>query len=348
MKKIFLAIIAMTALAFSSCSNKVDLYSDDVETTIVYGMLDAGLDTNYFKITKSFVGNANEMAHNYAANNYTANELEVTLRGKFDDGHTETVRLDTIAIWIPYDANATFYSGCWQTYYYLETTGSHKLAAGTEYTINVLRKADSLNMTAKTKTINSFEFKTPMASQELAFKDVKKGKVEWRVRDPNTHFQSTAAYFEVTGYFHYSEKQPGSSSFEQRSIKWHLGEGKAEDLFATVNNDSYYVLNYVPENLYTILANDNYLNNNSPTGVERRFGKFEIVISAIGEELYNYYVIANSSSAIQDVPNYTNVTNGKGIVSSRISKNRENTIKEDTRKDIVATFPKYGFVNQTN
>ena len=70
MKKIFLTIIAIAAVIFNSCSNKVDLYSDEGETTVVYAMLDAGADTNFVKITKSFIGNANDLTHNYEASNY--------------------------------------------------------------------------------------------------------------------------------------------------------------------------------------------------------------------------------------------------------------------------------------
>ena len=76
MKKIIWTIFAIAALVFSSCSNKVNLYSDEGDTTIVYAMLDTGADTNFFKITHSFVGNVNDLAQNYDANNYEQ-ELQI-------------------------------------------------------------------------------------------------------------------------------------------------------------------------------------------------------------------------------------------------------------------------------
>ena len=51
MKRLIYTIFAIAALILSSCSNKVDLYSDEGETTVVYGMLDTNADTNFFKIT---------------------------------------------------------------------------------------------------------------------------------------------------------------------------------------------------------------------------------------------------------------------------------------------------------
>ena len=96
MKKIFLTLIAIAALVFSSCNNKVELYSYEGNTTIVYAMLDAGADTNFFKITHSFVGDVSQLAYDYDANNYSYDELEVTFSGIFE-GNTQaqTITLDT-------------------------------------------------------------------------------------------------------------------------------------------------------------------------------------------------------------------------------------------------------------
>ena len=214
MKKIFFAIFAIAALVFSSCSNKVDLYSDEGDTTIVYAMLDTGADTNFFKITHSFIGNANELAHNYDANNYTYDELEVTFTGVFEDSPaTQTIALDTISIWIPYNPNSTFYSGCYQTYYYT----TKKLLEGKEYTLNVLRKADNVTISATSKTINTFVFKKPVTNV-VGFTG-QSASVEWRVRDASTMYHSTASYFEVYGFFNYSELMPGATDTVKRSIQ---------------------------------------------------------------------------------------------------------------------------------
>ena len=343
MKKIFFAIFAIAALVFSSCSNKVDLYSDEGDTTIVYAMLDTGADTNFFKITHSFIGNANELAHNYDANNYTYDELEVTFTGVFEDSPaTQTIALDTISIWIPYNPNSTFYSGCYQTYYYT----TKKLLEGKEYTLNVLRKADNVTISATSKTINTFVFKKPVTNV-VGFTG-QSASVEWRVRDASTMYHSTASYFEVYGFFNYSELMPGATDTVKRSIQWSLGEGTEANLFTTANNDMYYAVNYTPNALFDIISQDAYLKNNSPYGVKRWFDKFEFRIFAIGEDLYNYNLIANSTSAIQDVPNYTNVTNGNGIMSARVAKSKFVTIMENTRIQICNDNEQFGFINDPN
>ena len=345
MKKLFYTLFALTALVFSSCSNKVDLYNDDGETTVIYGMLDANADTTFFKITKSFVGNVNELAPIYEVSNYKYDELEVTFSGIFvGENNTQTLTLDTISKWVPYDPDATFYSGCYQTYYYVPK----KLIEGGEYEINVLRKSDNVNISAKVKTINNFAYQKPTTTFPITFTDVTTTTttVEWKV--PVAPYKTTASYFEVTGYFHYAELQPGATDTAHLVMKWPLGSGKADDLYNTSTNMPYYMITYSPSALYSLLQYDTYLINNSPYGVKRWFEKFEFDVTAVGEDLYNYYLITNSSSAIQDVPNYSNINNGMGLVSSRITKPLYVTISERTRKKIIEKFPEYYFIYDPN
>ena len=344
MRSFFLAIIAFAAIVLTSCSNKVDLYADEGEHTIVYAVLDPGLDTNYFKITKSFLGNAQELAQNYDANNYKYDELEVKFSGNFIDqilpngqiiSSYYSLTLDTISRWIPYDANSTFYSGCWQTYYYT----TKKLMEDEEYTLEILRKTDNVTIKSKAKTINNFYFKKPGEGHKIEFKDLNRGTVEWKAKGS----VSTAAFFEVTAFFHYKELMPGATDTVWRSIKWYFGANKAENLFVQNDLIPHYAIGYVPKTLYNILSEDEYLLNNSPTGVQRWIEKFEIQITAIGDILYNYYLVTNSSSAIQDVPNYSNIENGKGIMSTRITKSIRNKVGERSREKIHDDY-RYGFI----
>lgn len=340
MKKLIYTVFVLATLVFTACSNKVDLYSDEGETTIVYAMLDAGLDTNFIKITHSFIGNANELAQDYEASNYTYDEIDVKFIGVFEGSNkVDTLQLDTISKWIPYDPNSVFYSGCYQTYYYVD----RKLKEGEEYKINVLRKADGVLVSAKTSTINTFSYKFPYSYMDVTFTDVEtsSAKVEWWVT--TAPYKSTASYFEVTGYFHYGELQPGAIDTTHLYITWPLGSGEADKLYNTSENLHFYMVSYKPASLYTLLENDKYLKENSPAGVKRFFEKFEFEITAIGEDLYNYYLITNSTSAIQDVPNYSNVDHGVGLVSSRVSKIQKNSLSEKTRRNVVSKFPQYKF-----
>ena len=111
--------ILLSLVVFNSCKTDVDIYAEGDETTIVYGYLDADADTNYLKITKSFLGNAIELAPDYSASNYDY-KLMVKLIGKFADmpNTVSTEILDTTSVFKPYDPDGIFYSGRDQVLYF--------------------------------------------------------------------------------------------------------------------------------------------------------------------------------------------------------------------------------------
>lgn len=336
MKKLNLILLALTTLTVLSCNNKVDLYSEKGDHTIVYMMLNSHADTNFAKITKSFVGNANVLAYDYNANNYAPGELKEVYLMK--EGNTSHIKMDTVSKWIPYNPNAQFYSGCYQTYYYTK----NKLAAGKSYKL-VIERSDGVTVSSTAKTINDFNITSPVETGQLNI-DASNGTVVWE--DKSGGVQTNASFFEVMAYFCYKEVMPGSTDTTSREIEWFLGEGQASKLFNST--DYNYSIRYKPSALYGIIENDKYLQNNSPYGVKRYIQKVRFEVTAIGEEMYNYLLINNSSSAIQDAPEYSNIENGYGLMSSRVTNSLRIVIKEVSKKKIVSEFPDYGFVYEPN
>ncbi len=54
-------VLLTTTLLISACSTDVDNFADYKDITIVYGMLEAGADTTFIKITKAFLGPGNAL-----------------------------------------------------------------------------------------------------------------------------------------------------------------------------------------------------------------------------------------------------------------------------------------------
>src|ERR1039458_2292444 len=78
-----------------SCSNKLDVYTQYKETTIVYGLLNQKDTTHYIKINKAFLGpgNALQIAQVYDSISY-ANQLTVQLTQVDVNGNTvKTINL---------------------------------------------------------------------------------------------------------------------------------------------------------------------------------------------------------------------------------------------------------------
>lgn len=333
MKKIFLTVLAITALILTSCKNTVDIYSNSGDSTIVYAMLDPGLDTNYFKITKSFVGNANQYAQNYDANNYGYDEIDVKLIGKFENmAGTQTLTLDTISKFLPYDTTSIFYNGCRQTYYYT----AKRLKDGESYRLEIFRKADSVTISTEVTTLSKFYYKTQkMQGIHPNFNMLKdNGLIAWYY----TNKVSKATYFDISIYFSYIEN-PGAFQTKQ-TIVWNVGSGAAENLYNS--NEDIYNIRFKPSSFFSILENDEHLKNTQASS-RRIIDTIKIKVSGIGEDLYNYYLVNNSPSAIQDVPNYSNIENGVGLVSARSSSLLPSKISKESLDKIVDDFPQYNF-----
>lgn len=341
MRKLNLIIFALLAMAMSSCNTKVDLYSDKGDSTVVYMMLDSHADTNYAKITKSFIGNANELAQNYEASNYKYDEIKAYLLK--DKVPQDTIWLDTISKWIPYDPNSIFYSGCYQTYYYT----ARKLTAGKNYKL-VINRNDGVTVSSNATTIDNFKFSIPNPENPgqnlLDITSVATKAVKWMNKGEN--LQSNAAYFEVVAYFRYKEVMYEGAEPTYKEIKWILGKGEAADLYNS--QQCYYSVNYNPNALLSVIENDPYLKNNSPYGVKRYIQRIRVEVTGVGDEFYNYLIINNSSSAIQDTPDFSNIENGRGLMSSRVTNTAYMTPDGPSRKEITNRFPSYGFVYDPN
>lgn len=315
----------------NSCNNDIDLFTDGEEKTVVYGYLDVEADTNYLKITKTFTGNAIELAPDYSASNYDY-KLDVQLIGKFasNPNLVRHVQLDTTSVYKPYDPESIFYSGREQVLYYT----TEKLLENEEYQLRIERK-DGEIVTSKVKTICGATIRKPMIN--ISFESPVTNRIEWR---SNT-FNQLASYYEVIGYFHYKQLSPGSTDTTYHVMRWFFGSGEGENMYNSSTLNMF--VNYTPTTFYSKLATDANIANNTEAYTRRFVDCFEIVITSTGNELYEYILIQNSGSAIMDTPEYTNINNGVGIFSSRSVCSKKLPINDHTINTLIREYPEWGF-----
>ena len=110
MKKLLLSLSLLAAvLGFNACSTDVDLYADYKDIPIIYGLLDASLDTNYIRINRAFSGSndnhidATEVALIEDSCNYPGKLRAYIVKYKNTYGNTyvptdDIIELDTITI----------------------------------------------------------------------------------------------------------------------------------------------------------------------------------------------------------------------------------------------------------
>ncbi|HOI32470.1 MAG: DUF4249 family protein [Bacteroidales bacterium] len=288
-------VIASLLVVFNSCSTDVDLYADYKDITIVYGLLDAGQDTNFIKITKAFLGpgNALEIAKDPDSSNY-AQKLNVILQGKKNGADQNPIVLDTITIHNKLAGDSIFYFPSQLLYY---TTAT--LDPNAQYTLKI--EPESKAIEAKTDMIASFGVVRPV--NFINFASTSATQIEWNSAHGGKRY-------EVQIIFNYKELRPGNPDTLYKQMFWNLGTRHSQGL----DGGEEMSVSYMGSEFYSRLGQelDDELN------VKRWAGEVLLTISAGGEELSTFIdVNAPSNSIVQEIPQYTNILNGYGIFSAR-------------------------------
>ncbi len=302
MKKSAFIITVALALAtlFHACSTNVDLYAEYKDISIVYGLLDPAIDTNYIKINRAFLGPGNSLitAKNPDSSNYPG-KLDVRIleysAGKNTPDHTYI--LDTITI--HNKVSGVFYAPHQKLYY---TTADIK--TGKTYELLIFKGNDTIKATTTIVGGTPFEIVSKNVDVSMS---TQKGKLRWR---ESNH----AGIYGLVLEFNYHEKLPGQDSTIQH-LAWKLGSFPASQL--KYENNAY-TLTLSNKAFWNELALK--LGSDSLVGV-RYLDTYPITvhITAGGDELHNYMEVnAPSSSIVQSIPEYTNLSGGAyGIFSSR-------------------------------
>jgi len=322
-KNSFLSVIVLLSLlaGISACSTDVDLYADYKDITIVYGLLDAGHDTNFVKITKAFLGpgNALEIAKDPDSSNY-AEKLNVILQGRKNSSDLNPIILDTITIYNKLAGDSIFYFPSQLLYF---TTAT--LDVNAKYTLKVAPEAKVIE--AKTDMIGSFGILRPV--NRINFASTVATQIEWNSARGGRRY-------EVNLKFYYKELRPGNPDTVFKVLNWNLGMRKSQ----TLDGGEGMSVSYLGEEFYTRLGQelDDVLN------VRRWADEVVLTISAGGEELSTFIdVNAPSNSIVQEIPQYTNIANGYGIFSARRQAQQTYTLSVLSETKLVEDHD-WGFV----
>lgn len=329
------------AAAMTSCNNKVNLYADYKDIPVVYGLLDMTKDTNYVKIIRAFSGNeqtsinANEIALIPDSNNYPgkldAKIIEYRHQGMGNNyvATGNVFELDTMTI---HDKESgVFYAPNQKVYF---TTGKFKPDEdnGTTYKYKLEIKKGNDTVSSETGIVGGESFKIITSNVDF---------------DPNQSSQPAkikfvlarnAAVYEFVMEFNYQEKLP-NQPLTDKKIKWSLGRYDVDKL--SEENNAYFVP-YNRETFWVRLADA--IGGDTLNAV-RYVGDFNLYIAAGGSELNNYIEVNTPSSSIsQTLPDYTNITGGYGVFSSRVNISRTMSMSNKTRTALVGKTS-WGFID---
>lgn len=335
MKRHYLSILLLFLFFFfNACEDDLDLDAEYKDITIVYGLMektDQGeSDTTFIKITKAFLGgNAYQNALIPDSSEYQE-KLYVELQ-KFDDSGIPTGNtyvFDTTTIHNKDTLSGDFYCPYQQMYYCIMPVNEDFI-----YKLKIIY--NNKEITSETCIVNNFSITKPGYSKWINYIPDKNLDFNWEM-------SANSASYEALIRFYFTEiwvdSQPGDSV--HRYIDWI--KAKTTPITIIVGNEE--SVTYATNIFYSAIKNlAPYPDQEKENKVLRRYsGKVEYFVYAAGETLTTYIdVNGPSGNIIQERPEYTNINNGYGIFSSRLSQSKSKILHTDTKmliKDLGVKF----------
>ena len=294
-------LFAFVGVLFS-CKTDFEINAPYDRIPIVYGVLDQGVDTQWIKINKSFLGTNNleypSINDSMYFDNVNVKVEEINPDGSIGDVYSLQDKIVDVAA-----GSGIFFTGQQRVYYFVDSN----LDETKEYRIS--GDGDGRKFSAKTNMIESFDFTNNFRIKTLApggislfnsgvYNDVKPA---WR-QSPD------AESYGIVMRFHYTEHRNGNVT--EKFVDWSLGEKKpttSGELEAVSNAESFFGL----------LANTPELKDT--VGVTKRvIGPVDFRITSANFILKTYIDVNKPNSGIAfDKPDYTNIEGGRGVWASR-------------------------------
>ncbi|WP_421754267.1 hypothetical protein [Croceimicrobium sp.] len=305
MKKFLAALGSLILL--SACDNEIDINAEYKDMTIMYGMLNPVLDTNYVRIQRGYLGDDPASASFGISDSlyYDSTEIDVFIR-EYNPGAT-TFNQEVELIWdnsIPLDSGIYTDEG----YHLYRIPSNFPIQSSREYEI-VVNRADGSVASARTGIVGSINITRPLPIITARYFD---GRLQFNVRqntdgnDPEAT-EKMIAYQPIL-YFHYKEynKTTGSEEFKTETIRLPLEENPFDQIDILFSGNE----------LYSALAAR--IEEDPSKNILRFFIGMDVEIIGASEELMTFIELSKPSTGVnQNRPQYEQVINGTGIVSSR-------------------------------
>ncbi len=309
MKWIFSLVIA--GFLFTACNNDLVVIDNWKNIPVVWGFVAKSDTAHYIKVQKAFLDpNTSAFVTAQVPDSLYYHEATVTLKHIASNQTYTLTKVDGNLEGYPLEPGVFANS---PNYLYKIKANEIDLVAGDKYEFSLVRDGIQTPVTAQTIILSAPVIRAPSVGTALLFKTNTSFNFDWNdIPD--------AGIFDLHMRFNYSEKSPETGNiYEPQSIEWTVAQGLVESKFRMDGSDFYNSINA------------NIEDNPQAT---RLIGTVDIIIWCGGQELEEYITVALANTGItstQDFPEYTNLSEGKGIFTSRN----------------VADIMGYGFNDQT-
>lgn len=310
----FSTILAITLL-FSACSTDLDVIGDYKETMVVYGLLDQTQPIQYIKINKAFLGEGDALMYAQIKDSVQfVNALKVEIKRIKPDGTQGGATILLTPTNMPKDAGLFYSADQTNAIYSFPTpaaSAANALKPDSEYELTITNGETGNVVTAKTSLIADITgFTNPVSGPTFQFVITP--------YYPNFPFNvvwnsaNNARLYQVIFRLNYVDST--ASGLDTNSISYTLPEIRIDDIHfpievtqQTKGRDFY---KYIGSTL------------TSYSGlVERKALNVDLLLVAGSDDLSTFIDVNKPSTGIiQERPEFTNITNGLGLFSSRLNR----------------------------
>ena len=326
MKNKFYLFCLIIPVLFSACSTDLDVTGKYKETMVVYGLLDQGKPKQYIKINKAFLGQGSAlvMAQVKDSVQYT-NALSVTIK-RLSDGSLynlspdNSIPKDPGAFYGPDQANAIYSFNTplvpdGSTSNPNDSTNSI-LVSGSEYRLTIKNNITGTEVSSQTVLVNDFAYTQYVSSSTYTFYNASSPAFPFV---PKWNSAKNGRLYQLTIRFNYFD------STATGNIPHHLDWVFPQQTSQGLNGGESMGENFPGQEFFQFVGSQ--LNNDpsvqsSQTSVIRRIAGNVDLIVAVGSDDLNTFIDVSkpSTGIIQDKPEFSNITNGIGLFSSRYNK----------------------------
>ncbi len=303
----FLSIIVV--LFGQSCSNDFDLIDQWKNIPVVYGIININDPVHYIRVEKAYVDpkiGAAKLAR--IPDSLYYDNIRVVLEKGSTEYELEKINGEDIGI----PKQEGFFANQPNILYKIDAAdiplnGNDKVILKI-YDTN----ADSLLTQATTHIVGNYDFTVNYPSDPINFNVDGKTTIAWRAED----HEISAKFYDARFVFHISEqKESGSTEYINKDLVWEFEDKKVRK-----------VSNGTPVSTTQVkvegLAFYNFLKNHLDASkrLKRQFLGVDVIVNAGEEAIFKYINIGLANTGItsaQTISTYTNLSNGKGVFSSR-------------------------------
>ena len=300
-KTVFLGVAALFLL-LSSCDQDIDLTADWQDIPVVYGLLNASDTAHYIRVEQAFQdqdGNAFLAALEPDSLYYPAATVKLLNLTTGKEAILE--RVDGAAEGYPREEGDFAQS---PNYLYKARSSDFPLEGGHEVRFTLDRGEGKDLVTAECVMLGNIIPQGGLAiGGRLDFPTNRDASFRWRAGEE-------ALIFDLTLFIHYQEKFAGDPNVYDRTLKWPMAKGvKRSDnnLIISGKVSGVEFFNFLAANL------------EARQDVTRLLTTMDLQIKGGGEAVEEYIAIALANTGItgaQDIPIYTNLSEGRGIFTS--------------------------------